>query len=460
MRNLVEEKAETRLLQGNSLKLLDDGPEDFAERLKLVASAQHHLLISTFIWRDDASGREMIEAIRQQILLRREQGEKLRVLVIFDGTTSIASLDYTARVRHRLEKIGALVRILHPLREGLQPFYLTRLHDKVLIADGRVAILGGRNYSDHYFKASGETIWYDADVRLEGPAVEDLQMHWLKMWCVLERSSRIDRFFSPPEKVLAGIRHFWKHGRFPNGDSPLEKFANRQWFPVPQASGNRTAAVLYDNPMVWDRAPTIAVLEGLLDRARTSMDLLTPFPNFPKSLIEAMERAVDRGVRIRIVTNSEQRALRGGPYWKVLLPAMVRLSKAGVKFWGWKGRREGEKRAIDRCKPLEMPYTGIHGKYLQVDGQVAIVSASNFNLRSGFYNTEAGVLVMDEEYAALIRRRIDRLIGAEPFEMKCQDGGSLRLERPSEFFGLEYQRHFEQELGTSGRRFEAYGPVF
>jgi len=457
---MAEEAGSTRLLDGNSVELLDEGPVSLSERLKLVAGARHHLLISTFIWRDDEAGREMIEAIRKRIETRRKEGGKLRVLVIFDATTSVASLDIEARVRRSLKKAGALVRILHPWREGLQPFYMTRLHDKILIADGKVAIFGGRNYSDHYFRVLGDDVWYDADVRLEGPAVEDLQMHWLKMWCVLERLSRIDRFLAPPEKTLAGIRHFWKHGRFPDGSNPLEKFADRQWFPVQQVAGSRRTAVLYDNPMVWKKAPTVAVLEELIRQASNEVDLVTPFPNFPSEILEAMEAAVARGVRIRILTNSEKRALRDGPYWKVLLPAILRLSRAGVEFWGWEGAREEDETEIRDCRPEVMPFSGIHAKYLQVDGRIAIVSASNFNVRSGYYNTEAGVLVDDPVFARLIRNRFDRLIGALPFRLQCRDGEELHLEQPSQYFDEELQRRFEKELAGAERKFEAYGPVF
>lgn len=460
LHRVAAEEGSTRLLNGNSVQLLDDGPQALAERLKLVANAQHHLLISTFIWRDDEVGREMVDAIRRRIAERRKEGVKLRVLIILDDTTPLASLDFGSRVRHRLEKSGALVRVLHPLMEGLQPFYVTRLHDKVMVVDGTVAILGGRNYSDHYFEEEGRKFWYDADVRLEGPAVEDLQMHWLKMWCVLGRLSRVDRFFSPPEKTLAGIRHFWKHGRYPDGSSPLTKFATRTWFPRQLRAGDQQVAVLYDNPMVWKRAPTIAVLQKLIQDASREVDVVTPFPNFPLEIIDAMEAAVQRGVRVRVVTNSERRALRGGLYWKVLLPAILRLAGSGVEFWGWEGLQKDEEDKVARCRPSEMPYSGIHAKYVQVDGKVGIVSASNFNLRSGYFNTEAGVMVEDPDFAGEIRDRVEGLIGVKPFELRCEGGTRLPLEKPSVYFDADRQRHFQRELGDSGRRLEAYGPIF
>jgi len=458
--DLVEEVGRSRLLEGNSVLLLDDGPRDFEQRLALIASARHHLLISTFIWRMDEAGEAVIDAIGKRISERRSMGGELKVLVILDGTTPIASNDLESKVRRRLEKIGAEVRILHPLREGLQPFYMTRLHDKVMIADGRAAILGGRNLSDHYFNGHGDDVWYDADVRIEGPAVEDLQMHWLKMWCVLDRLSRIDRFFAPPEKILAGIRHFWKHGRFPDGASPLEVFADRSWFPVPERRGDLDAAVLYDNPMVWKLGPTVAVLKELIEGSRQDIDMVTPFPNFTPDICDALIDAVDRGVHVRIVVNSERRALRKGPYWKALLPAILRLGRAGVEFWGWEGARDDEAGMIEQCSPRRWPFSGIHAKYVQVDGEVSIVSASNFNVRSAYYNTEAGILVEDEKFAGQIRRRVDTLTGSVPFLMECSKGTSLVIPRPAERFNRESLDEIAKELGNDQEKIEAYGPMF
>ncbi len=404
----------------------------------------------------------MFDAVTEQVRAVAADGGRLEVLVIFDDTTPEASNDFWSTMRKRLRSIGAEVRYFNPPRWGLVPVYGARLHDKVLIADGRTAILGGRNYSDHYFASSGHSVWFDADVLIQGPAVEDLQMNWLKSWSVLGRMRKLNRFLAPPEKILEQIRIFWQTGVFPNGSSPLEAYADRAWFPLPEKSGNFEAAILYDNPLVWDSAPTVAVVIALVKGARSEIDLVTPFPNFPPDLIDALTAAVNRGVRVRVLTNSEDRAVRGGIHWRNLLPAILALGDAGVEVWGWSAGNGNQKTAesLEKCDPSRRPFTGLHGKLFQVDRRVGIVTASNFNVRSTWYNVEAGVLVESTAVSNQIHSLVDRLTGDIPLTFECRDGLTLTLDEPSLYFDAARRGAIRLELGNSSSKLERYGPAF
>ncbi|RLE32961.1 MAG: hypothetical protein DRJ61_08300 [Acidobacteria bacterium] len=462
LEDILARKGKTRLLAGNHVELLLDGPESFERRLELIRSAKHHLLISSFIWRRDDYGLRFLDAVAEQIRAVAADGGHLEVLVILDDGTPHASNDFWSSIRKRLRSIGAEVRYFNPPRWGLVPLYGARLHDKVLIADGRAAILGGRNYSDHYFVDSGHTVWLDGDILIDGPTVEDLQMHWLKSWTVLGHLRSLIRFLAPPEKILGQLRTFWQTGIFPDGTSPLEPYADRAWFPHHDRTGDKEAAILYDNPLVWDRAPTVDVVIALVEGAQTEVDFVTPFPNFPPRLINAARAAVERGVRVRILTNSETRAVRGGIHWRALLPAILSLGDAGVEVWGWSAGYEDPEatEGLRLCDPPRQPFTGLHAKLFQVDGRIGIVTASNFNIRSTWYNTEAGVLVNDPSTANEIRSTIDRLTGATPLTFECRDGLVFTLSEPSLLFGTDQRNKIRQELGVSAAKIERYGPAF
>ncbi len=462
LEELLAREGKTRLLSGNHIEPLLDGPESFERRLDLVRSARHHLLISSFIWRRDDYGLRFLDAVAEQIQTVAADGGHLEVLVIFDDTTPQASNDFWSSIRKRLRSIGAEVRYFNPPRWGLIPIYGARLHDKVVIADGRAAIVGGRNYSDKYFVSSGHSIWFDADILVEGPAVEDLQMHWLKSWAVLGQMRSLKRFLAPPEKTLRQIRAFWRTGIYPDGTTPLHAYADRAWFPRPDRPGNIEAAILYDNPLVWDRAPTVDVVIALVEGARIEIDFVTPFPNFPPQLMDALHEAVKRGVRVRVLTNSETRAVRRGIHWRSLLPAIVAMGEAGIDVWGWTAG-DGDPEAVEAlrlCNPSREPFTGLHAKLFQVDGRIAIVTASNFNVRSTWYNTEAGVLVNDPSAAIEIRSTVDRLTGTIPLVLECDDGRPLTLGSPSLFFDGELREKIKQDLGDSAAKIESYGPAF
>ena len=462
LEELLALEGKTRLLAGNHVELLLDGPKSFERRLELIRTAKHHLLISSFIWKRDEYGLRMLDAVAEQIRAVADAGGHLEVLVILDDTTPQASNDFWSSIRKRLRSIGAEVRYFNPPRWGLVPVYGARLHDKVVIADGRAAIVGGRNYSDHYFVDSGHSVWLDGDILVEGPAVEDLQMHWLKSWAVLGHMRNLKHFFAPPEKTLRQIRTFWRTGAFPDGTSPLDPYADRSWFPRPERPGNIEAAILYDNPLVWDHAPTVDVVIALVEGASSEIDFVTPFPNFPPRLMDALRAAVKRGVRIRVLTNSESRAVRGGIHWRALLPGILNLGDAGVEVWGWSAGDGDPKTAegLRLCDPSQQPFTGLHAKLFQVDGRIGIVTASNFNVRSTWYNTEAGVLINDPAAANEIRSLVDRLIGTSPLTFECRDGLTFTLAEPSLFFDADQRDTIRRELGDSAAALERYGPAF
>lgn len=51
----------------------------------------------------------------------------------------------------------------------------TRMHDKLLIADGRAAVVGGRNIGDHYFGLSHDYNFHDLDLQAKNRAAEELK---------------------------------------------------------------------------------------------------------------------------------------------------------------------------------------------------------------------------------------------------------------------------------------------
>ena len=133
------------------------------------------------------------------------------------------------------------------------------------------------------------------------------------------------------ETIQRRIRTLWATGRFPGGKSPIEEYLNDRFFPDYETPpGDTRVAVLYDNSMVWDRAPTSALLVELVKAADSEIDILTPFPNFETVLTDALIEADARGVRVRIITNHRDAALRSGGIRLAAFPTLIRLVDAGV----------------------------------------------------------------------------------------------------------------------------------
>ncbi|MCU0302761.1 MAG: phosphatidylserine/phosphatidylglycerophosphate/cardiolipin synthase family protein [Thermoanaerobaculales bacterium] len=408
----------TRWTSHNSVELLADPRRAWEARLDLLESAESHVFISTFSWHEDDWGRRYRRALADVVRRRTEQGGDFRAYCLADA----AAVGFFNRSFDELREAGADVRSYHRSTWGMAPIFDGRMHDKIVIADGRRAIVGGRNYSDIYYDP--HHWWLDLDVLVEGPAVWDLQILFLKAWEVSSDLARAHHFAWTTESIERRIRSLWATGRFPGGRSPLDPYLNERFFPALDGiPGDTRVAVLYDNSIVWDRAPTAEVLVELANRAVAELDVMTPFPNFEVELADALERAAARGVKVRLIVNDGSTALRGGMILLSSYPTLIRLiGVPGIEVWAWRANAELLAEAADSgCEPQIMPPVALHGKVVRVDDELTIVHSSNFNIRSTYYNTEAGVAVLDRAFNTRVKELLDGLVTLSNFDLSCRN---------------------------------------
>ncbi len=444
IQELVTRVGRARWTFDNSIELLADPRDAWQARVDLTRSADHHILISVFSWHNDTSGKDFRDILIGALEQRKAEGLDLTIRVLADAS----ALFSFSRMFSSLEREGARVRGYNRSTWGLTPLYDGRMHDKIFIADGKTAIVSGRNFSDEYYDL--DNWWFDLGVRLEGSAVDDLQMIFLKSWEFTEFNRKAGRFLLPQEMLLDELHVFWRTGRFPNGNSPLEKFMTDAYFPGrDKAPGSVPVAILYDNPFMRRRAATTDVLVALAGRAKNRIDLMTPFPNFDSSLTDALVAALDHGVAVRLFTNGREAAIRSGPFLLAGYPTLIRLIEAGAEVWAWRGNHELlQEIEAAGCRPELMPPIALHGKMVLVDDELSIVHSSNFNIRSTYYNTEAGVAVLDRGLNQELTQLLDDLTEFEDVEMDCGNGnGSPEIPGLVSLLTQEDIPQMREELG-------------
>lgn len=441
---LVARVGKTRWTDNNTIELLADPRRAWEARLDLLEAAESHVFLSTFSWYGDDRGIRFREAL-ESVLRRQSKENDFRVYCLADA----AAMGLRSRSFDELRKTGAVVRSFHRASWGLAPMFDARMHDKMVIEDGKRAIVGGRNYSDIYYDP--QKWWLDFGVLVEGASVWDLQMIFLKEWTISTDLARAHHFAWPIETIERRIRSLWRTGRFPGGKSPLEPYLNERFFPVYETPpGSVKVAVLYDNPIVWKRAPTADLLLELVDRAEAEIDLMTPFPNFELELTEALVRAVERGVRVRLIVNDQAAALRVGPILKSSFPSLILLIEGGVEVWGWMANPKLlDEVASTDCAPAILPPVALHGKIVRIDSELTIVHSSNFNIRSAYYNTEAGVAVMDQGFNRRVEGVLDRLLTLRDFDLACTNGDrQLMVDKLVNRLDAEDVEDMRQKLGA------------
>jgi len=453
LQELVTRVGRARWTFDNSVKLLADPRDAWQARVDLTRSADHHILISAFSWHNDTSGKAFRDILIGALEQRKDEGTDLTVRVLADAS----ALFSFSRMFSSLERRGARVRGYNRSTWGLTPLYDGRMHDKIFIADGETGIVSGRNFSDEYYDL--DNWWFDLGVRLEGSAVDDLQMIFLKSWEFTEFNRKAGRFLLPQEGLLDELQVFWRTGRFPNGNSPLEKFMTEAYFPArDEAPGSLPVAILYDNPFMRRRAATTDLLVALAERATDRIDLMTPFPNFDSPLTDALISALERGVKVRLFTNGREAAIRSGPFLLAGYPTLIRLIEGGAEVWAWRGNQELLREIEDAgCQPELMPPVALHGKMVLVDDELSIIHSSNFNIRSTYYNTEAGAAILDHGLNQELTQLLEDLIEFHDVEMDCANGnGSPEIPELVILLGKDDIPEMQKELGGKQKFLDAW----
>src|SRR5690606_24995018 len=176
----------TALHPGQSgMALLSDNVQALAYRALSARSAGRSLDLMYYYWQDDLTGKLLFH----EVLAAADRGVRVRIL-LDDMNTLGRDPIYRAIDQHS----NIELRLFNParsrgdvLRRGLELMLRAmsatrRMHNKAWIADGRLAIVGGRNIGDAYFDASEEANFRDMDLLLVGPAVRQTEAIFDAFW--------------------------------------------------------------------------------------------------------------------------------------------------------------------------------------------------------------------------------------------------------------------------------------
>lgn len=159
-----------RLQDSDRIELIADGAEGFARREALYESAQRHIDIASYYLQSDQTGRSTVQALARCV----QRGVRVRLLVdrfmTFKKTREVPGM---AALLAQAQAAGIEMRQWHDAR---RPYDSN--HRKMIVIDGTVALVGGRNFADHY---RGDA-WRDVDLVLHGPAVAPLAAVFESVW--------------------------------------------------------------------------------------------------------------------------------------------------------------------------------------------------------------------------------------------------------------------------------------
>lgn len=410
------------MLTKTGVYVLDDGGGAMITRAWLTEYAEKTIDIQYFIFSTDNVG-----LIATDYLVRAaDRGVKVRILVddlmvdaeiedilLIDSHDSIEIKLYNPGVNLGKNLVGQIKEFATNFRSANQ-----RMHNKTFTVDGKAVITGGRNIADEYFDYNHEYNFRDRDVLLLGKIAEKINSSFEEFWnsplsvpvtdvVELEPSSfsQADRFDQLHE-YACNPENFWPQIRtkiqeFPATLQTIRTSGDLVWLD--------SVSFVSDVPGKNDGTSGLggggistSALIDLVKNAKISLDIQTPYL-ITSTLGQTLFRlAIDRGVKIRILTNSLA-ATDNIEAFSGYQKDRKKLLEMGIRIFEFRPDAAVRYRIMtgDLQETLDhKPIFGHHAKSMVIDDSITVIGTFNLDPRSANLNTECIVVIHSAEVAA------------------------------------------------------------
>lgn len=190
--------SEKNNLPFKSVQLVHSGDDYFSRLERIINDAVTEIHIQTYIFDNDATGKRILLALKEA--LKRQ----VKVYLLLDG---FGSLSFPNEVSKEFRQAGGHIRFFSPLFSASSFYIGRRLHKKVVVADGKVALIGGINIANRYQGTSVERPWLDFAIEINSPIAKDIQSHCKANYSKKKNALRktISPIFDAEEKVTIQI---------------------------------------------------------------------------------------------------------------------------------------------------------------------------------------------------------------------------------------------------------------
>lgn len=409
--------------------ILEKGEESLIGRAWLTQNAERTIDVQYFIWSSDNIGKLAAESL----LTAAERGVRVRVLVddtmidAEDRTLLVLSAHQNVHIRIYNPNFSVGVSFWERMGNVFTGFRAInqRMHDKTAIFDNVAGVTGGRNMADEYFDFDHEYNFRDRDVLLLGRAVDDMTENFEEFWnseyaipveAILEDANAA--LTSPEVEQYSRALH--AYARNPRNFEPQIREAIDtidEHFPaLLGAMSWEDATFISDSPGknagdsgLGGGGESTQFLIDAVRNAKSSILIQSPYLIMPEGGIELFEELVERGVRIRISTNSLA-STDNIPAFSGYHKQRTDLLEAGVELYEFKPHPAIEDELIERYPRIaeNNPIFALHAKSMVVDDETVFIGTFNLDPRSVNLNTEVGLLVDSFELARQLTASIER----------------------------------------------------
>jgi cardiolipin synthase len=336
-------------LKKNLVKLIRSGEEFISNLEALINTAEKEIHLQTYIFEPDETGRRVMDALKQASIKR---GIKIFVLVDAYG-----SQNFGAKYLREMTDAGIEFRYFGKLFSRGSFHIGRRLHRKVLVADGRMAIVGGMNISNKY-SGQGETPeWLDFAVRVDGDSARRLLLICRKKWM----RTRFKRY---PKNLREGILNA-------EGDSKAV-----------------VAVKVGQNDYIYRKNEIAKVYRQSIKTCEQTLTLVGGYFLPGGQTRRILKDAVQRGVDIKLIVSYKSDV------------KLVYMARRYLYSWLLK----------NKIRIYEYHPSNVHGKVLIADGKFTSIGSYDLNNLSTYSNIELNLNISDENFAKDFENILEEII--------------------------------------------------
>lgn len=326
-------------MPGNAVRVYTEFGTMLSDLLDDMRSARDHIHFEFFKIEDDPVGRAIEEVFVEKVR------EGVEVRVQYDDAANLDRKRFFRRLRDEGVQVQPFLKVVIPFISSDTNY---RNHRKLVVIDGRIGYTGGMNIAERYLKGIRGGVWRDTHMRVEGPAVSEMQTCFIVDW---QFSSR---------QVLDACRYY----------------------PALSPKGPVTLQVATGGPMDEWRV----IMQGIVQMIASSREYVyvqSPYLVPTEPVLLALRNAALSGVDVRVMI--PYRGDRG-----IIVPLASRsyvdeVTAAGVKVYFYSGGY-------------------MHSKAIVCDDRVSTIGSTNMDVRSYEQDFEINAFIYDREVAVTLRK--------------------------------------------------------
>lgn len=324
-------------------EILVNGKASFAKRKEMIDEAQESIFFMSWAIYDDFTGKIHTEWLLEKL----QKNPNIKIRLIVDGQIALQA-NHFMELKRLERNSGGKIQVIRWITNRYRG---NGTHRKFFIVDQKKVIFGGINVGDYYSHLNPEVPgWRDTDIYFEGDIAQKSSELFSEIWNqqIAENKFAVETLDVEDRSAEMGI--------------PMSLIDHKP--------GDKHHRADHNILMAYAK---------LVSEAQTSVDIQNAYFIFNPIIKNALQKAIDRGVKVRIMTNSNESV--DEPVVSVPILESVRIaSKMGAEVFLKKG-------------------TTLHSKFMIVDQKIVVLGSDNLHPRSQHFEGETMTVSFNDNLA-------------------------------------------------------------